>query len=303
MGGQRLQFIRFSLDGVENTDVNFNTYLVRPPLDALREFKVQTGVYGAEHGRATSQIIVTTKSGTNEFHGTVFEFYRNRKFDAAPWNSESQDNPFIRNQFGSTFGGPIVKDKLFFLSSVEILRQLRNFEQPANVATDPMRAGNLADQGRPIFDPLSRVFAVDNGGNESASAADRFPNDMIPQHRFSPVALQLLEFYPTATRPGDDIFNNFRWQAINRRHFEQFLQRIDYQHSSRSSWFGRFSLGNEREERPRGSFPTQNGRVETRVHQGMVSNTHILIGIGGGLAAPPLPHHRTYGSVYGGSAG
>ena len=276
VGGQRLQFIRFSLDGVENTDVNFNTYLVRPPLDALREFKVQTGVYGAEHGRATSQIIVTTKSGTNEFHGTVFEFHRNREFEAARWNAESKNNPFIRNQFGLTFGGPIVKDELFFLSSLEILRELRNFEQPANVATDPMRAGNLAGQGRPIFDPLSRVFEVDSRGNETAVAADRFPNDVIPQHRFSPVALKLLEFYPPATRSGDDIFNNFRWQAINRRHFEQFLQRMDYQHSSRSSWFGRFSLGNERQERPRGSFPTQNGRVETRVHQGMVSNTHIL---------------------------
>ena len=165
VAGQRLEFNRYTLDGVENTDVNFNTYLVRPPVDALREFKVQTGVYAAEHGRTTSQIIVTTKSGTNEFHGTVFEFHRNREsFDAAQWRAESENNPLIRNQFGFAVGGPIVRDKLFFLSSLEILRQLADFEQPSTVATDPMRAGDLAGQGRPMFDPLSRVFEVDDNG-------------------------------------------------------------------------------------------------------------------------------------------
>ena len=277
VAGQRLQFNRFTLDGVENTDVNFNTYLVRPPLDALREFKVQTGVYGAEHGRATSQIIVTTKSGTNEFHGTIFEFHRNRAFDATRWRSESKNNPFVRNQFGSTFGGPVVKDRLFFLSSLEISRRLVNFEQPSNVATDPMRAGDLAGQGRPVFDPLSRVFEMDNAGNETALAADRFPNDVIPQHRFNPAALKLLEFYPRATRPGRDVFNNFRWQAFRRLHSEQFLQRMDYQQNDRSSWFGRFSLGNERQERSvSGPFPTQTGGTKTRVYQGMVSNTSVL---------------------------
>ena len=278
VAGQRLEFNRYTLDGVENTDVNFNTYLVRPPVDALREFKVQTGVYAAEHGRSTSQIIVATKSGTNEFHGAVFEFHRNREFfDAAPWRAESENDPLIRNQFGFALGGPIVRNKLFFLSSLEILRQLADFEQPSTVATDPMRAGDLAGQGRPIFDPLSRVFEVDDNGNERAVAAARFPNDVIPQHRFNPAALKLLEFYPRATRPGEDIFNNFRWQAFNRKDFEQLLQRLDYQESSHSSWFGRFSWGNERQEGSvAGPFPTQTGRTETRVYQGMISNTRVL---------------------------
>ena len=83
IAGQRQMFNRFTLDGVENTDPNFNTFVVRPSVDALQEFKVQTGVYSAQYGKSTSQINVTTRSGGNEFHGTVFEFLRNDKIPGA----------------------------------------------------------------------------------------------------------------------------------------------------------------------------------------------------------------------------
>ncbi|PYS46056.1 MAG: hypothetical protein DMG13_30720, partial [Acidobacteria bacterium] len=82
VAGQRSEFNHFTLDGVENTDVNFNTYVVLPSIDALQEFKVQTGIFPAEFGRATTQINVSTKPGTNQFHGTLFEFLRNDKLDA-----------------------------------------------------------------------------------------------------------------------------------------------------------------------------------------------------------------------------
>ena len=124
-----------------------------------------------------------------------------------------------------------------------------------------MRAGNLAGQGRPIFDPLSRVFETDSRGNERAIAADRFPNDVIPRHRFSPVALKLLEFYPTATRPGDDIFNNFRWQAFNRRHFEQFLQAYRLPTEQPFQLVRPLQLGKRTpREIGRGAFPQPDGR-------------------------------------------
>src|SRR5262245_13915453 len=82
VAGQRNAFNHFTLDGVENTDVNFNTYVVLPSIDALQEFKVQTGIFPAEFGRATTQINASTKPGTNQFHGTLFEFLRNDKLDA-----------------------------------------------------------------------------------------------------------------------------------------------------------------------------------------------------------------------------
>jgi hypothetical protein len=82
IAGQRLEFNNYTLDGMENTDVNFNSYIIRPSIDALQEFKVQTGVYSAEFGRSASQISVLTKSGTNGFHGSAFEFLRNSALDA-----------------------------------------------------------------------------------------------------------------------------------------------------------------------------------------------------------------------------
>src|SRR5215213_8319755 len=85
ISGQRREFNYYTLDGVDNTDVNFNTYIFLPSVDALEEFKVQTGVYSAEFGRAAGQVNVVTKSGSNAFHGTVFEFHRNDKFDARPY--------------------------------------------------------------------------------------------------------------------------------------------------------------------------------------------------------------------------
>jgi len=275
IAGQRQQFNRFTLDGVENTDVNFNTYLVRPSVEALREFKVQTGVYTAEYGRATSQIIVATRSGTNEFHGALFDFHRNDDLDARRWRSQGPKEPFARNQFGFVFGGPVIRRKLFFLSNLEILRDRRTWEDTANVPTDRMRRGDLAGADRPIFDPLTRTFETNPAGAGLAVGAERFANDLIPQDRINPIAVALLEFYPGATRPGDDIFSNYRRDVSQATNFEQFLQRLDYQESDSSSWFGRFSWGDERWASP-GVFPTQTSRTNTRIYQGMFSNTRSL---------------------------
>ena len=86
ISGQRREFNYFTLDGVDNTDVNFNTYIFLPSVDALEEFKVQTGIYSAEFGRAASQVNVVTKSGSNQLHGTVFEFHRNDAMDSRPYS-------------------------------------------------------------------------------------------------------------------------------------------------------------------------------------------------------------------------
>ena len=96
-GGQRIMFNYFTLDGVTNTDPNFNTYVVLPSIDALQEFKVQTGVYPAEFGHEATQINVLTKSGGNEYHGALFEFLRNDTLDAAPYsfttNHQAKNRP------------------------------------------------------------------------------------------------------------------------------------------------------------------------------------------------------------------
>lgn len=278
IAGQRMQFNRYTLDGVENTDVNFNTFVVRPSIDALQEFKVQTGIYSAEFGRATAQINATTKSGTNDFHGSVFEFLRNDALDAKEWRNDGSKNPFRRNQFGFFLGGPVWapkvfngRNKLFFMTNYEGLREVKTLQGTANVATDRMRNGDFSGSGRPIYDPLTRVY------NERgiAVSAMPFPSQTIPRQRFHPTALKLLEFYPAQTVAGDDINRNF---IRNRRRpvdQDQFTTRIDFNESSNSNWFGRFSWGDEFARRLE-AFEQQEGRTTTKAYQVVLSNTRTL---------------------------
>src|SRR6266436_3543749 len=136
VAGQRTNFNHYTLDGVENTDPNFNTFVVMPSIDALQEFKVQTGVYPAEFGREATQINVLTKSGSNQYHGTMFEFLRNDKLDATTYAFtvlRPVKDPFKWNQYGFTLGGPVRlpkifngKDKLFFMANYESFRKRGN---------------------------------------------------------------------------------------------------------------------------------------------------------------------------------
>ena len=104
VSGQRIHFNHYSLDGIENTDLNFNSYMLLPSVDALQEFKVESGLFDAEYGRAIAQINVSTKSGTNQFHGTLFEFLRNSALDAKNYFDRPNEPipPFKRNQYGAT---------------------------------------------------------------------------------------------------------------------------------------------------------------------------------------------------------
>jgi hypothetical protein len=274
LSGQRLEYNHYTLDGVENTDVNFNTYVLRPSIDAVQEFKVQSGIYSAEFGRSIGQINATTKSGTNEFHASVFEFLRNSALDAKEWQQVGEKNPFRRNQFGFTLGGRLVRDRLFFLSNFEALRDRKTLQQIASVATSRMRAGDMSGQPRRIFDPLSRVFTTDAQGNERAVSATAFPNNTIPQSRFHPTSLKLMEFLPPPTVPGDNILRNYIRQAPRPISTDQFLQRIDWSENDRSNWFGRFGWSDEFEGLT-ATFPYP-GRVETKVYQTVLSNTRTL---------------------------
>ncbi len=270
VAGQRQESNRFTLDGIENTDVNFNTFLVRPSIDALQQVKIQTGIYSAQYGRSLSQIIVGTKSGTNQFHGTIFGFHTNDHLNAEPWRFEGEQSPFATNQFGFTFGGPLVKNRLFFFSNAELVREQVTSQTNARVPGNDIRTGDFSGQPWGVFDPLTRVFDADG----KAVSAEPFPNQVIPQSRQHPIALALLEFYPqaTTTNPG---FNYLR-EAFHVRDSEQYLQRFDFQESPVSSWFGRFSHGNERSADPARPFPTQTSRSETRAYQWMASNTRSL---------------------------
>lgn len=271
IAGQRQFFNRYTLDGVENTDVNYMTYVIRPSVEALQEFKIQTGIYSAEYGRATSQINATTRSGANQFHGAAFHFLRNDLFDARDWQQRGNKNPFRRNQFGYVFSGRVIRDRLFFMSNYEGQRDTRTVQGLANVAPTPWRTGDLSGQSSVIFDPATRTF---NAAGRAVTAQP-FPGNRIPVSRINSISSKLLEFYPQATVPGENLVANFVRQRKRPLNSDQFTQRFDFNESSRSAWFGRFSLADDFERRLE-NFEQQEGGVQVRVFQTMVSNIRTL---------------------------
>jgi len=284
VAGQRAQFNHFTLDGVENTDPNFNTFVVFPSIDALEEFKVQTGVYPAEFGRNASQINVSTKAGTNDYHGTAFYFLRNDKLDATNYSFLAADHatpkaPFKWNQFGFTLGGPISvprlfsgKNRLFFMTNYEWFRQRRSVPGRYNLVSAAMRNGNFSELPRGttgIYDPRTRVVQ----GN-AVTSVSLFPGNVIPSNRFAPTSIKMLDFYPVANLPNATLQLNHitsLGRPVNR---DQFISRFDFIESSSSQWFGRYSWGDENQLVE--ALRLNGDKVVTNFNQYMASNVRIL---------------------------
>jgi hypothetical protein len=249
VAGQRIMFNYFTLDGVNNTDPNFNTYVILPSLDALQEFKVQTGIYPAEFGHEATQINVLTKSGGNQFHGTLFEFLRNDVLDAKPYaftSARPPQNPFKWNQYGYTLGGPVIipklfngKDKLFFMSNYEAFRQRRSVNSVYSVPTAAEQNGDFNGINT-VYDPTTRARNAD--GTITASP---FPGDVIPKNRIDPISQKLLQYYPAANLATAKISNNFQEAQGRTLNKDQLTLRLDYIESAKSSWFGRYSWDDE----------------------------------------------------------
>ena len=281
VAGMRSQYNRYTLDGVENTDPNFNTFVVFPSIDALQEFKVQSGVYPAEFGRGATQINVSTKPGTNDYHGTAFYFLRNDKLDAKNYaftSARPPKDPFKWNQFGFTLGGPISipkivngRNRLFFMTNYEWFRQRRAIQAVSSLAAAAMRGGDFSGlpQGtQGIFDPRTRTRQGD------VVTAEPFPGNIIPTSRIHPISQQLLEFYPVPNVPGAGLRNNFvqaQGRPIDR---DQFVGRFDVVESSKSQWSGRYSWGDENQLT---EILLLNGdKIITNFKQVMVNNTRLF---------------------------
>ena len=179
LSGARATWENYTLDGVTNTDVDFNTYIVLPSVEALQEFKVQSGIYPAEFGREAGQVNVSTRPGTNDYHGTAFEFLRNNVLDARPYdfsaatrsaaNPSPKSNPYRQNQFGFTLGGPVRipklfngKNRLFFMSNFEGFHSRQTLTNFATTLTQAMRNGDFSAIPTALQDPLSRSGTFPN---------------------------------------------------------------------------------------------------------------------------------------------
>lgn len=208
--GARGSEVGYKLDGGTHSDVIWRNNAIFPNPDAIQEFSVQTNNYNAEYGNSAGAIVnVVTKSGTNEHHGSAFEFLRNGSMNARNFFAPAHDN-LKRNQFGATFGGPVLTNKLFFFGSYQGFR-IKNTSL-ANTAFVPsleMRQGDFSALKKQLKDPFT---------------GELFPNNRVPEELFAPASVDLLGFLPPPQTPDGKIL----FARPDDRSNNQYLGKLDY---------------------------------------------------------------------------
>jgi len=219
--------VAYYLDGGLNMTGIRNTGNALPSPDAVQEFRVETNNYSAEYGRSNGGIVnVITKSGTNDFHGSLFEFVRNNHLNANNWGNAAATPPFHRNQFGGTLGGPILKNKAFFFGSYDGLRQITpNFISGVVVPTASERTGNFSADAA-ITDPLP-------GG-------PAFTGNVIPSKVMDPTAVYIINNYvpmPNEANPATGIVNEYNgFNNPSPYNYDEYLGKVNVQLTSKQQF-------------------------------------------------------------------
>jgi len=224
------------IDGVDSKNMFTGGFSVQPSPDAVQEFKVQTQSFSAVFGKnAGSTINLVTKSGTNEIHGSGFEFLRNDVLDAR--NFFDQEKPsFRRNQFGGAVGGPIIKNKTFWFASYDGLRSRKGLTDAGLVPTPAMLNGDFSEllPDIPIIDPLSCANPPFGSGCKA------FPGNIIPQDRLDSVAKKIAPFFPAPNSSGDA---NYVVNPKLRRTDNQVQAKVDHTFGPNDNMFVRYIIG------------------------------------------------------------
>jgi len=218
------------LDGMDNNERIVGVIGVRPSIDAIAEFRVDTNLYTAEVGRTAAGVInILTKSGTNQFHGSAYEFLRNDALDASDFFASSKPE-FRQNQFGGSFGGPIIRDKTFFFADYEGLRIVQGSTSLVTVPTlfEEQNPGNFSDQGGPVLNPA----------------------------QINAIGLKYFQLFPAPNRPGTA--NNF-FSAPNRTQFAHVADvRVDHHFNPNNLFFARYTINRTDTNTP-GPLPLVDG--------------------------------------------
>ena len=224
-------------DGTDDNERLTLSITLRPPVEAIKEFKVQTNLFSADTGRNSGAIVdVISKSGTNEFHGSAFEFLRNSYMDARGFfNAKGRPFPSFKfNQFGGSLGGPIIHNKTFFFVDYEGYRRSSLNTQVITVPTLAERGGTFTGFSK-IYDPLTTAQVP--GTNKYTRS--QFPNNIIPNDRFDPLAATLISAYPVPQTSG--VINNYTSDTLQSQQWDQGDVRIDQQITDKDSFFARWS--------------------------------------------------------------
>jgi outer membrane receptor protein involved in Fe transport len=234
--GTRGTLNNFLLDGIDNNSNDNGGLVLRTNVDAIQEFKLQTNGYSAEFGRSGGAVVnAIVKSGTNNFHGGVFEFFRNAALDARDYFEDPTQKKasFKQNQFGGTFGGPVIQNKLFVFGDYQATRIRNPLIWISKVPTLLERTGDFSAAGEPtIFDP---------------STGQPFPGNVIPAGSIDPISQAFMNLYPAPNTSGS---NNFIISPNESDTIDQGDGRIDYVPSEKDRVFLRYSQSGRTDLRP-----------------------------------------------------
>jgi len=291
-----------------NGGITAATYLPSP--EAVEEFKVQQTNFSAEYGFSGASVVnMITRSGSNKFHGSVYEFFRDDSLDANDWFANRNGDPIPplrRNNYGFTFGGPIIKNKTFFFVDYDGLRNSGLSTATAAVPTDLMRAGDFGEvcaaQGGEfddsglcsaaagqIWDPYSGAFSADDGGvlrstfipfNNVAAYTSPGPASATPGNLIDPAAQQLMALFPEPNVEGGDIYNNWFGSGASHGYNDQFDVKIDHRFSQSNQLSGKFAYqynhGMSLDCFKNFADPCQGGPGWTNAHLFAINDTHTF---------------------------
>jgi hypothetical protein len=245
--GQRAMQNNFILDGVDNNTnlvdfLNGSSFVMRPPPDALAEFNLQTSNYSAEFGHSAGAVMnASIKSGTNQIHGSAWEYLRNTNLDARNWNAQTTP-PYHQNQFGATLGFPILKNKLFYFGDLEANRISIGQTNVLTVPTPLMRQGNFSEllntsltgSAQPI-----QLYQPNSGGAQALSCNGQ--NNVLCPSQINAVAQNILNMYPAPNANNGKTFNNLVENVGRHDNTFQWDHRLDWNISQKDQAYARFS--------------------------------------------------------------
>jgi Carboxypeptidase regulatory-like domain/TonB dependent receptor-like, beta-barrel len=275
VNGARPTMMDTVIDGVTASFPTVNGFTgisIFPSVDAIQEFKVMGATYPAEFGRSLGSVLnVVFKSGTNQFHGSAYEFLRNSVFDANNFFENRAGRPlgsFKRSQFGGHATGPIIRDKTFFMGSYEGLRARSFASSIRTVPTIEQRNGDFSK----TFNQAGALIRVFNPFTTRASGSgfirDQFPENKIPKDRIDPVVLNILKYFPLPNQPGDQFTNanNYASSGSAQTNLDNYDFRIDHRISENQTFFARYSH-RYTQDVPLKAFPEELTVAEGRVIQ------------------------------------
>ena len=279
VNGQRYEMNLFLVDGILNNE-NHNGLgiVIYPPIDAIEEFRQETSVADAQSGRAAGGTVnLIYKSGTQQFHGTLFEYVRNSSLDARNF-FDANIPEFRRNEFGATFGGPLIPSKspkTFFFFDYQGVRTRRGQTFISTVPTLAAQGGNFSGYPQVIFDPLTQV-TLGNGQVQRS----QFTGNIIPPGRVDTVGQKIINLYPAPNLPG--LINNFLFSPVAKDTENDEDIKVDHAFSDKDRAWVRYSHGVFDNFAP-GALPapavgggSPTGTHHQPVQQAVLSETHIF---------------------------